>query len=153
MGTKYRGDEGEVRALNAFIKLQRAASSTASRTERRLTDSGLTVSQFTAMEALFHLGPLCQKELGEKLLKSTGNITMVVDNLEKHGLARREREVKDRRYVTVHLTEAGVERIREMMPAHVADIVREMGTLSPDEQEELGRLCRKLGKGEATQAT
>ena len=51
----------------------------------------LTISQFGVLEALYHKGPLCQRDIAAKILKSTGNITMVIDNLEKRELVRRER--------------------------------------------------------------
>ena len=38
------------------------------------------------------------------------------------------------------------ELIARVFPDHVAAIVNEMSVLIPDEQETLGRLCRKLGK-------
>lgn len=98
------------------------------------------------MEAIYHLGPLCQTDLAQKILKSTGNMTLVVDNLEKRALVRRERDGKDRRYVTIHLTEAGEGLIAELFSSHVAIVVDEIGVLSADEQVELGRLCRKLGR-------
>ncbi|HEU4753262.1 MAG TPA: MarR family transcriptional regulator, partial [Armatimonadota bacterium] len=107
MPTRYQGSEEEVRALDAWIKLLRCTESLVGRQSARLAEQGLTVSQFGALEALLHLGPLCQRELGEKLLKSSGNITMVVDNLERRGLVRRERSAEDRRYITVHLTPEG----------------------------------------------
>jgi CDP-glucose 4,6-dehydratase len=44
---------------------------------------------------------MSQSEIGAKLLKSSGNVTLVVDNLEKRGLVRRERDSDDRRVVTV----------------------------------------------------
>jgi MarR family 2-MHQ and catechol resistance regulon transcriptional repressor len=37
--------------------------------------------------------------------------------------------------------------IRAIFPRHAAGILREMSILTPAEQEELGRLCKKLGKG------
>jgi MarR family 2-MHQ and catechol resistance regulon transcriptional repressor len=148
VGTHYRGTEEEVRALDAFIKLLRAAESTSSRLSRHMAAHRLTVSQFGALEALLHLGPLFQCDLGKKLLKSSGNVTMVVDNLEKQGFVERRREGEDRRFVTVHLTEKGRGFIAGIFPRHVAAIVEEMGVLSPSEQEELGRLCRKLGRRE-----
>ena len=145
MGTHYKGTEEEIRALNTYIKLMRAIESLTSRLNSRLASERLTISQFGALEALFHLGPLCQRELSEKLLKSSGNITMVVDNLEKRGLAERKREGEDRRYVTVHLTQEGRQLISEIFPSHVAAIVEEMNILTASEQNELGRLCRALG--------
>jgi MarR family 2-MHQ and catechol resistance regulon transcriptional repressor len=148
MGTHYRGTKDEVRALSAFIKLVRAAESVGARLSPGLAKVGLTEGQFGALEALYHLGPLHQRELGAKLLRSGGNVTMVVDNLEKRGLVRRERGVEDRRFVTVHLTDAGRRLIARIFPRHAARVTEEMSVLTPAEQDELGRLCRKLGKAE-----
>ncbi len=146
MGTRHRGAEEEVRALDTYIKLLRASDSVTGRLSGRIAAEGLSWSQFGALEALHHLGPLCQRDLGEKLLKSTGNITMVVDNLERRGLARRERDARDRRYITVHLTDEGRALIERLFPGHVEALTREMSVLSPEEQAELGRLCKKLGR-------
>ncbi len=146
MGTCYRGTREEVNALNTFIKLMRAADSLASRLSPVVSSTGLTMSQFGALEVLFHLGPLCQSELGRKLLRSGGNITMVVDNLERRGLVRRERG-EDRRFVSVHLTTEGRQLIQKIFPKHLDALVREMRILTEAEQKELGRLCKKIGKG------
>ena len=67
----------------------------------------MSTSQFGVLELLHHLGPMCQSELAAKILKSTGNLTMVVDHLEERGLVERRRDTGDRRFITVHLTEAG----------------------------------------------
>lgn len=148
MSTHYKGTEKEVTALNTYIKVMRAAESVTSRLNPLVAAAGLTMSQLGALEALYHLGPLCQCDLAKKLLRSSGNITMVIDNLEKRGLVKRRREEKDRRFVTVHLTEKGRRLISEIFPRHVAAIVKEMSILTASEQEELGRLCRKLGRRE-----
>ena len=145
MGTRHKGPPSEVRALNGFIKLTRAAESTGARLAGLLTDANLTESQFGVLEALYHLGPMHQCDLATKLLRSSGNITLVLDNLEKRKLVRRQRETDDRRYITVHLTREGERLIRAVFPRHVANIVQVMSVLAPGEQEELARLCRKLG--------
>ena len=147
MPTHHQGPPEEVRALDAFIKLIRASGSLASHVNRPVVAGGLTLGQFGVLETLFHLGPLHQCDLARKQLQSGGNITMIVDNLEKAGLVRRERLAEDRRYVRVHLTEAGRRRITDIFPAHVRCIVARLAVLSAAEQEELGRLCRKLGLG------
>lgn len=145
MGTKYKGSEREIRALDSYIKLVRATEAVNSRSSQNYTAAGLTVSQFGVLEALFHGGPLCQRDLARKILKSTGNITMVIDNLEKRGLVQRERGFEDRRFITIHLTDQGTEMIGSIFPGQVAAIVKEMQVLTPGEQGELARLCRKLG--------
>lgn len=147
MGTHYVGTEEDVRALNAFIKLKRAMSSVQAVLQTQMTALGLTEGQFGALEALYHLGPMCQRALGEKLLTSGGNITMVVDNLEKRGLVRRERSAVDRRLIGVHLTDEGRTLIEQLFPQHLSQIVAVFSALEPDEQDELARLSKKLGLG------
>jgi MarR family 2-MHQ and catechol resistance regulon transcriptional repressor len=148
MGTLYDGTPEEVRALNSYIKLQRAADSVLARTTRHLMSTSLTLSQYGVLDLLFYMGPLRLGQIAEKVLKSEGNITTVVDNLERAGLVKRERSVKDRRAVTVSLTEEGHRLISEVIPPHIQAIVEVMDILTPEEQETLGRLCRKLGKQE-----
>ena len=138
-------NETTYRALNTYTKLMRAAESVTSRVSRSMSAAGLTISQFGVLEALYHKGPLCQRDIATKILKSTGNMTLVIDNLEKRGLVRRVRDNQDRRYLTVHLTESGAVLIEGAL-AHVeAAIVSDLAILSPAEQQTLGRLCKKLG--------
>lgn len=132
-------------SLDTFVKLMRATESVSADVHRQITGSGLTISQFGTLEALFHLGPLPQKTLAQKILKSPGNITMVIDNLEKRGLVARERNRDDRRSFIINLTEQGKKSISDSFPDHAKRIDRRMSCLSPGEQRELGRLLKKLG--------
>ncbi len=98
------------------------------------------------LETLYHLGSLCQGELSAKLLKSTGNITLVLDNLEKRGLVKRVRQTEDRRKVKIVLTSAGEGLIRRVFPQMAEAITCDLAILTAEEQAQLGYLCRKLGK-------
>lgn len=132
-------------ALNTYTKLVRAAESVTNRISRNMSAAGLTISQFGVLEALHHKGALCQRDIAAKILKSTGNITLVIDNLEKQELVKRERSSEDRRYLTVRLTGKGETLISTVFAEVEAAIVAEMGALTADEQETLGRLCKKIG--------
>jgi MarR family 2-MHQ and catechol resistance regulon transcriptional repressor len=145
MGTHYKGKKEEIQALNAFIALMRASDSLNSRQYMSLKKSNLTISQFGALEALLHLGPMCQSVLSKKLLKSGGNITMVIDNLEKRGLVKRKRDTDDRRFISVHLTEKGEKLIQKVFPAHAKNIVNQMSVLSDEEQKNLIDYCKRIG--------
>jgi MarR family 2-MHQ and catechol resistance regulon transcriptional repressor len=145
--THFKGDSETKRALNALINLSRASNSVQTRLSVGLDRHGITTSQLGILEALFHLGPMCQRALGDKLLRSGGNITMVIDNLEKHGLVERVRQTEDRRMIIIHLTSKGRKLISRVLPLHAKDVVNEMSRLTASEQEELRRLCRKLGRG------
>ncbi len=145
MPTKYDGTQEEKRALDTYIKLQRAAETVVMRTTAHLTTHDLTTSQFGVLEALYHLGTLSQRDLAQKLLKSTGNISIVLKHLEKRGLIARERNPNDTRYMEVCITKTGRELLASFFEQHVRGIVEEMSILTPEEQDELARLCRKLG--------
>jgi MarR family transcriptional regulator, 2-MHQ and catechol-resistance regulon repressor len=146
MPTHYQGSPQEVQALDTFIKFTRAANAFEARLFARQAIEDLTPSQFGILESLFHLGPLCQGKVSAKLLKSTGNVTLVLDNLEKRGLVRRVRETEDRRMVKIYLTPAGEELIKRIFPQMVAAIEAELSILTEEEQAQLGNLCRILGK-------
>ncbi len=149
MPTHYQGTEGEKRALDAFIKLNRSVSALNGQLLPHLQrEFSLTESQLGVLEALYHLGPLQQGQLCQKILRSGSNVTTVVDNLERGGLVRRERDATDRRIQIVQLTEHGRKVIAEALPVHVARITALLGRLSTDEQDQLGRLCKKLGSAE-----
>ncbi|MCB0142559.1 MAG: winged helix-turn-helix transcriptional regulator [Caldilineaceae bacterium] len=147
MSTHFDGSAEEQRALDVYIKLTRCAESVNARINQRLSDLKLTISQFGVLEALYHLGPMHQNELGQKILRSSGNMTMVIDNLCKRGLVERCRNEEDRRYVRVSLTPAGQQLIHDYFPEHVKIVLEEIGVLSPAEQEDLQHLCKKLGLG------
>ena len=142
--TEYQINTGEAIALKTFTKLIRAAETVTVEAHRLLPESDLTISQFGVLEALFHLGPLCQKEIAGKILKSTGNITQVIDNLEKRNLVMRKRNQEDRRYYAIHLTEEGRSFIAALFPKHAKRIAAAMSCLTQEEQQQLGNLCRKF---------
>ena len=119
MPTHFQGRKETIRALNAFVNLIRASDSVAARMGAQIEQSGLTMGQFGVMEALLHLGPMCQHTLAEKLLRSGGNVTLVIDNLEKHGWVRRERQKDDRRVVKTRITLEGLDLLKALdQPVH-----------------------------------
>jgi MarR family 2-MHQ and catechol resistance regulon transcriptional repressor len=145
MGTYYPGSKKTVAALNSYIKLIRAAESLSSKINLVLDESGLTESQFGILDALYHLGPMKQKELGKKILKSGGNITMVINNLEKRGLVQRKKGEMDKRQFIIHLTNSGKNLIQELLPNVIKKVKNYFEILSKDEQKELQRICKIIG--------
>ena len=142
----------EALALRTFVKLLRAASAIEARLAPALAAAGLTSTQLGVLEALLHKGPLNQRELGRKLLSSPGNMTDVIDKLERRGLVRRARKPGDRRAVRVELTPQGQDKIAALFPRHAATIAAAMSGLAPDELATLEALLRKLGRGAAGMA-
>src|SRR6185369_4517686 len=145
MPTKFKGTRAETIALNAFIKLMRAADSINSRLMPVIEQHGLTFSQFGVLEALYHLGPLCHTELAQKILRTGGNLTLVAKNLERNGWVRRVPSPEDLRVRRLALTPKGKSLIEKAFRDHVANLVQQMSALTAAEQDELGRLAKKLG--------
>jgi MarR family 2-MHQ and catechol resistance regulon transcriptional repressor len=142
---RHRGSEEERRVLDTYVKLSRALASIDASVHRPLSDDALTASRFGVLEALLHHGPLNQRDLGRKILKSGGNISVVVDHLERDALVQRRRHDVDRRHVHVELTEAGRTCIERVYPEHVARLLRAFAPLSSHELTTLGALAKRLG--------
>jgi MarR family 2-MHQ and catechol resistance regulon transcriptional repressor len=149
VGTHHKGTAAEISALNAYIKLRRAAGAIDGGLVRELAGHDLTETQFGVLEVLYHLGPMCQRAIAAKQFTSGANVTMVVNNLEKNGLVRRVRSDEDRRQYFVELTPDGRALIRKVFPGHVQRIVGAFSALTREEQAQLGTLCRKLGLANA----
>ena len=147
MSNHYQGTAEEILALDTYVKFVRAIESVKSRIDKQKTVGDLTGSQFGTLEMLYHLGPLNQKDIGQKLLISKSNVVTIIDKLEQRGLVKRQRSLEDRRCVFVHLTNEGQEKVKQTLPVHVAAITQEMNRITSEEQKELGRICRKLGLG------
>jgi MarR family 2-MHQ and catechol resistance regulon transcriptional repressor len=145
MGTNFKGTEKEVKALDVYIKLIRASESLSSRINSKLDKKGLTISQFAVLDVLYNLGPLSQKDLGKKILRSGGNITMVIDNLEKQSFVERERSQEDRRFFIIHLTKKGKKFFAKIFPIFLDSVLKEFAVLTDKEQVEFQRMCKLVG--------
>lgn len=147
------GDADIGAAVRAYVKLMRASRAVLARVEPLLADAGLTPTQLGVLEAILHKGPMTQRELGRKVLTSPGNMTDVIDKLERRGLVCRGSIPGDRRQVQVTLTDAGRVLIEDVFPRHAADIAAAMGGLTPAEIAMLDGLLRRLGMAAARSAS
>ena len=132
-------------AVRTYVKLMRASRAVAGRVEKLLATEGLTLTQLGVLEVILHKGPMTHRDLGRKVLTSAGNMTDLVDKLERRDLVRRVRDPADRRAVRVELTGPGRAMIEEVFPRHAADIAHAMSGLSGEQLRGLGELLRALG--------
>ena len=140
------GDRQEFsQAFGSFIKLCRATWTVTARVAACLPGN-ITFAQFAVLEALYTLGPMYQRELSQRILRSSASVTAVVDGLERRGLVSRTRSTEDRRLVEVGLTAGGDGFMNEVLPVYMSKVREEFSVLTREEQEELGRLCRTLGR-------
>lgn len=120
-----------------FLKLERAA-------QRMLTGFDLTLTQFSVLETLYHLGSMRINLLIEKTLTTAGNMTVVIKNLEKGGLISRYTDPNDKRASMIRLTQKGEQLIAVVFPKHLENLSLELNNLTSDEKEQLVFLLKKL---------
>lgn len=127
------------------MKLYRATAAITGRLALLLTNYELTMTQFNVLETLLHLGEMRQRELGGKVMKSGGNITLVLSNLEKMGLVERVRAEGTRRDLSVSLTVEGRKRILAAFPVFAQAVAEQFGVLTAEELDSLGEMCKRVG--------
>jgi MarR family 2-MHQ and catechol resistance regulon transcriptional repressor len=122
----------------------------------KLENSGgygdLTRSQFYTLMTLEHQEGMPLSQISERISRSPGNMTLVIDNLEKEGLVERQRSLQDRRVVVATLTESGRQRIEKARCAHRAAVEQELAALSDQELQLLTELFEKINPGLCEQA-
>ncbi|MFC2135009.1 MarR family winged helix-turn-helix transcriptional regulator [Bacteroidota bacterium] len=134
-------------ALDTWVKLARAFSTFNKKSIENIRSFNLTQSQFSVLEVLGHLGSMKIGDVCNKMLVSGGNMTLILDNLEKINLIERVFSKEDRRAINVRLTEKGNNLFNEIFKQHAEFIGKRMSVLTKDEQKKLGALLKKLGKG------
>jgi MarR family 2-MHQ and catechol resistance regulon transcriptional repressor len=139
--------DGQRTALGLWVALARCYSTYGKAIAAKVQEYDLTVPQFGTLEALYHLGPLSLGELADKLLVTGGNVTYVMDRLESRGLVSRYRSSDDRRVVQARLTPEGRDLVAAVFPGHAEYVEHLCRHLEVDEQQELRRLLKQLGKG------
>ena len=113
--------------------------------EESIAKAGLCLTDFAALEALLHKGPLKISEIQSKVLLASGSMTAAVDRLEKLGLVVRKASPSDRRARVVELTPHGKRLAAWSFEQHAKDLEALMSALSEKEKEQTYRLLKKLG--------
>lgn len=112
-----------------------------------LSKEKLTVPQLDIISCLDRSKGLPLSELAERLLVTGGNITGIIDRLEKGGYVYRERDKKDRRIVRALLTEKGFDLYKSFLPRYKEVMHKINSVLTTEERKELQRLLKKLSQG------
>jgi MarR family 2-MHQ and catechol resistance regulon transcriptional repressor len=119
--------------------------------EQSIANTGLCLTDFVALEALLHKGPLTISEIQDKVRLASGSMTAAVDRLEKLGLVVRKSSPTDRRARVVHLTSEGKRLALSCFERHARDLEVLMSALSQKEKEQLYGSIKKLGRLAAEQ--
>ncbi|WP_209846864.1 MarR family winged helix-turn-helix transcriptional regulator [Paenibacillus sediminis] len=136
-------------SLHLMIVLSRAYNSVTDVTNRNIHSYNLNPTEFGVLDLLYHKGDQPLQKIGEKVLISSGNITYVVDKLQKKNLVQRRACEEDRRVIYAELTEQGRKFFEEIFPQHELAIQRAVSALNEEEKKTAIELLKKLGLGAA----
>ena len=145
VGRKSVRRDGGLRrhSVLAWLRMWRVVQKVERAAAEHLGAHGLNKAEF---DVLAHVGAAegCkQKDVGASLLVTKGNVSHLVDQMERRGLVSRRREGRTNR---LYLTEEGWRLFEEVVPAH-EDLVHElMSALGEEEQAQLHELLRELDR-------
>jgi len=103
--------------------------------ERNLAVLQLTVTELRALRGLSESGPCSMVTLAKEQKMTAPGMTIVVDRLERAGLARRVRSEADRRKINVAITGNGGEKLRRALKLHDKFIERAIRGVAPQEMD------------------
>jgi DNA-binding MarR family transcriptional regulator len=137
---------GDHRALRIWLRLLTCTQLIERQVRSRLRSRfDTTLPRFDLMAQLErHREGLKMNELSRLLMVTGGNVTAIVDQLEKEGLVERLDEPADRRAFRIRLTKSGERAFIEMARAHEEWVVELLAGLSRRDQEELLRLLARV---------
>ena len=113
--------------------------------ERSIANTGLCLTDFAALEALLHKGPLTISEIQDKVMLASGSMTAAIDRLEKMRLVVRKSTAKDRRARVVQLTPEGKRVATASFEKHAKDLEQVASILTEKDKTQLYESLKKLG--------
>src|SRR5260370_6281262 len=134
-----------VEAPRLWIVLARCNRALRQIAEHSIAEAGLCLSDFAALEALLHKGPLTITEIQAKVLLASGRMKAAVDRLERKGLIIRKATPSDRRAKVLELTPEGKRVVEAAFRRHAEELEAAMAILNGTEKHQLHALVKKLG--------
>ena len=139
-------NQPDLSAVHVWLVLWKASRAVQAQADRSIAQFDMVPTDFGVLEALLHKGPLTVKQIGEKVLLTSGSMTAAVDRLEKRRLVKRGDDARDRRARIIDLTPAGRELIERAFACHRDAMERALEGFSEGERIILLPLLRSLGR-------
>ena len=143
----------DLSAVHTWLVLWKAFRAVESAAARSITSFGINPTDFGVLEALLHKGPLTVKQIGKKVLLTSGSMTVAVDRLEKRGLVERHNDATDRRARIIQLTPQGSEFIEHAFACHRDAMEEALKDFPEGERMLLLPLLRSLGRAAESNQT
>ena len=137
----------DVSSVGIISRLARLRAILDEEQEAVFAEHGITNPTFTTLVTLVRVnspGGISQRRLADEMGLTPGTVSARVDRLGADGLVTRSPDPADKRGSLVTLTDRGRDLFEAAVPAHLANQVRLLGSLTADEQATLAGLLRKL---------
>ncbi|MGT2949039.1 MarR family winged helix-turn-helix transcriptional regulator [Streptococcus devriesei] len=131
-------------AVKAMVVFRKAMRTIDAQVAPSYKDNGLTPTQFAVLDVLYAKGEMTISRLISSILATSGNMTVVIKNMERNGWIYRKPDPKDKRAWVVGLTEAGRQLIQKALPEHIALVERSFSVMTKEEQLLLIDLLKKF---------
>ncbi|EFQ57231.1 MarR family winged helix-turn-helix transcriptional regulator [Streptococcus downei] len=131
-------------AVKSMVVMRKAFRTIDSRVSATFRDFDLTPAQFSVLDVLHAKGPMRIGDLIASILSTSGNMTIVIKNMEKNGWVKRTVSKKDHRAYIISITDKGRKLIKKALPAHIEAVEEAFDVLTQAEQEELIELLKKF---------
>lgn len=132
--------------LNTLIVLFKAYQSLNKNVKDSLSDTQLSVNEFTVMEALYTKKELSTQEIIDKILIPNSSLTYVLDTLQKRNFIERVRDKQDKRRQLITLTKAGSDLFKDIYQQHYSHMREIFDELTTDQEQQLQDLLKIVGK-------
>ena len=127
-----------------WIAVVRAEKAIVRELTKALAPLDIKIVQLDVLMNLFRHPGMSQHDLARRLLVGRSNITMLLPQLEKQGLLRREADVKDKRVMRIYLTAEGEDLLMKALKVYTALIDRVMAQSSPAECDMMGAVMLRI---------
>jgi len=110
-GRSFRSLEEEV-----FVNILRTADALSRKLAAMLKRAGLTPPQYNVLRILRGAGTCGHacRQIGDRMIAKDPDVTRLIDRLEERGLVARARDERDRRVITVRVTQRGIALLRRL---------------------------------------
>jgi DNA-binding MarR family transcriptional regulator len=125
-------DQSQDRATRVWFRFIRLEGRIQSTVAEHLRTIGLSVPQCDVLTTLTEAEGISQQELAQRLYVTKGNISGLLDRLERAGLVERRSTAADRRQYSIFLTPDGRAAAEQAIAVQHALIAATLGRLSPE---------------------
>ena len=131
-------------AVKTMVVLAKAQRSVEARVTGIFKKYGVTPTQFSALDTLYKKGDLKICQMINAMIATSGNMTVVIKNMERHGWVKRQKAPDDARAFVVSLTAQGRALVEKILPEHEANVADIFSVLTVEEQETMIDLLKKF---------